>query len=207
MPSFPPGQGSLRVLGIDPGLADVGFGVIDWRADLSKGKLVTQGLIQTRAGRPLAERLHEIYTQLTAVIEETHPDVTAVEELFFAKNVKTAMVVAHGRAACILATASRRVAVCEYTPLQIKQALTGHGRASKQQVQWMVRALLGLEEVPKPDHVADALAAALCHVHSLALTEKIIKATGGNGADAPCAAELDPRKMLLAQVRRKHRRR
>lgn len=207
MPTILPGPGSLRVMGIDPGLADIGWGVIDWRADLSKGSLVAKGLIQTRAGRPLAERLHEIYTQLSAVIEENHPDVTAIEELFFAKNVKTAMVVAHGRAACILATASRRVAVCEYTPLQIKQALTGHGRAGKEQVQWMVRALLGLDEIPKPDHVADALAAALCHVHSLALTAKIQKATGAIGAEAPSAAELDPRKMLLAQIRRKGRRR
>jgi crossover junction endodeoxyribonuclease RuvC len=207
-----PDQGSLRVFGIDPGLADVGYGVIDWRAAESKGQLVTMGLVQTRAGLPLAERLYQIFTRLNALIEETRPDVVAIEELFFAKNVKTAMVVAHGRAACVLATASRRVPLCEYTPLQIKQALTGHGRAGKEQVQWMVRALLGLTETPKPDHIADALAAALCHVHSLALTEKIQRATGkmtgnGDGTESPCAADLDPRKMMLAQVRRHRRRR
>lgn len=204
-----PDQGSLRVLGIDPGLADVGYGVIDWRAAQSKGQLVAMGLVQTRAGLPLAERLYQIFTRLSALVEETRPDVVAIEELFFAKNIKTAMAVAHGRAACVLATASHRVPVCEYTPLQIKQALTGHGRAGKEQVQWMVRALLGLAETPKPDHVADALAAALCHVHSLALTEKIQRATGkADGAAVPCAAaELDPRKMMLAQVRRHRRRR
>lgn len=202
-------EGLLRVLGIDPGLADVGYGVIDWRASESKARLVTMGLVQTRAGRPLAERLYQIFTRLSELIEETRPDVVSIEELFFAKNVKTAMVVAHGRAACVLATAARRVPLCEYTPLQIKQALTGHGRAGKQQVQWMVRSVLGLEETPKPDHIADALAAALCHVHSLALTEKIQQALGehdgsGETPESPCA-NLDPRKMLLAQMRRRGR--
>lgn len=198
-------SGFFRVLGIDPGLADVGYGVIDWRPADSTARLVRMGVIQTAAGRPLAERLDHIYSQLSQLIEETHPAVVAIEELFFAKNVKTAMVVAHGRAAAVLATARRKVPLCEYTPLQIKLALTGHGRASKGQVQSMVRALLALAEIPRPDHAADALAAALCHVHSLALTEKIQRATGCT--DGAGIADLDPRKMLLSQMRRHRRRR
>lgn len=204
--------GVLRVLGIDPGLADVGWGLIDWTERSSKARLVDYGVIQTPAGSPLAERLDQIYSRLSAIIEKFCPDAVSIEELYFAKNAKTAMVVAHGRAAAVLATARRRVRLCEYTPLQIKQALTGHGRAGKMQVQMMVKAVLGLETIPKPDHAADALAAALCHVHSLALREKIDRAQA-RAADLPCREprldeELNPRKALLAQMRtrKRHRR-
>ena len=210
----PTPSGPLRVLGIDPGLADVGYGVIDWPREGHAASLVDYGVIQTAAGESLAARLDQIYQRLSGLIERVKPDVVAIEELFFAKNVKTAMVVAHGRAACILATARSGVSVCEYTPLEIKQALTGHGRASKIQVQMMVRAVLRLSEIPRPDHAADALAAALCHVHLLPLQEKIDRAKSKLGAAAPKAAsagkgpdEIDPRKLLLAQQRRRRGRR
>jgi crossover junction endodeoxyribonuclease RuvC len=199
-------QARLRVLGIDPGLADVGFGVIDWDGQASAASLVRHGVIRTQATETLAQRLDHIFTRLSALIEEIRPDVVVIEELFFAKNVKTAMVVAHGRAACILATARRRVKLCEYTPLQIKQALTGHGRAGKQQVQWMVRAVLRLDEIPKPDHAADALAAALCHVHSLSLGEKIDRAEANEITNLDLLAQ-NPNKLLLAQMKTRRRRR
>ena len=197
------------MLGVDPGLADVGYGVIDWSVETSSARLVEYGVIQTAAGEALAERLNQIYTKLSEVVEKFRPDVAAVEELFFAKNVKTAMVVAHGRAACILALARRQVKLFEYTPLVIKQALTGHGRAPKQQVQWMVRAVLKLEEIPKPDHAADALAAALCYVHSLSLLEKVDRARTKLASCREPQAEddQDPRKLLIAQMRTGRRRR
>jgi len=210
----PTPSGPLRVLGIDPGLADVGWGAIDSPRDGAAARLVDYGVIQTAAGDSLAARLDQIYQRLSGLIERVKPDVVAIEQLFFAKNVKTAMVVAHGRAACILATARGGVSVCEYTPLEIKQALTGHGRASKEQVQRMVRVVLRLTEIPRPDHAADALAAALCHVHSLPLREKIDRARGklaAAGAKAAAAVngpdEMDPRKLLLAQQRRRRGRR
>ncbi|MCL5271674.1 MAG: crossover junction endodeoxyribonuclease RuvC [bacterium] len=197
--------GVLRVLGIDPGLADVGWGLIDWRERDRRASLVDYGVIRTPAGAPLPRRLDLIYTGLTQLIERTRPAVAAVEELFFAKNVKTAMVVAHGRAACLLATAREGLELAEYTPLQIKQALTGHGRAAKLQVQLMVRAVLGLAEVPRPDHAADALAAALCHAHSLGMNEKVARARAATGADGNPLE--DPRKLLLASMRHSRGRR
>jgi crossover junction endodeoxyribonuclease RuvC len=202
-PESPCVTGPLRVLGIDPGLADVGFGVIDVPPG-AQPRLVRYGVIHTEAGQPLADRLYQIYRRLASLIEEIGPAVVAIEELFFAKNVKTAMVVAHGRAACILATAGRETELVEYTPLQIKQALTGHGRADKRQVQLMVRAVLGLEEIPKPDHAADALAAALCYVHSKGVAEKV-RALADATTDPD---EEDPRKRLLEMSRtRRHKRR
>jgi len=199
-------SGRLRVLGIDPGLANVGYGVIDWHPDRSQGQVVEYGVIQTRVGDALPARLEKIHDQLTALVERLKPSVAAIEQIYFARNVKTAMVVAHGRAACVLATSRRRLEVVEYTPLQIKQALTGHGRAAKRQVQMMVRSLLNLDQMPRPDHAADALATALCHVHSLALNKKIEQAHGDTDNGRPEDAE-DPRKALLASRRRKGRRR
>lgn len=198
------------MLGVDPGLADVGFGIIDWSFDESKASLVQYGVIRTTPADSLAERLDQIYSRLSNLIEEFRPDAVAIEQLFFAKNVKTAMVVAHGRAACVLATARRRVPLYEYTPLQIKQALTGHGRAAKMQVQLMVRAVLSLEEIPRPDHAADALAAALCYVHSLSLAEKVSRAQAtahGCQAAPDALEEEDPRKVLLGMRRTRRRRR
>jgi crossover junction endodeoxyribonuclease RuvC len=165
---------------------------------------VDYGVVRTTQEQPLSERLERIYRDLETLIDRHQPSVAAVEQLYFARNVKTAMVVAHGRAACILATARRHLELVEYTPLQIKQALTGHGRASKEQVQKMVRVLLGLSSIPRPDHAADALGAALCYVQSLAMNAKIARATApATQTEVP----ENPLKVLLAQARRSRRHR
>lgn len=149
----------MRIIGIDPGTGILGFGVID--AAGVKTKLVTAGVITTPAHTPLAERLEEIYDGLTEIIAETKPDVMAIEKLFFAQNVTTAMSVSHARGVAMLTGQQATLQIEEYTPLQIKQTMTGYGRADKKQIQEMVRLQLGLAEVPKPDDCADALAAAL----------------------------------------------
>lgn len=154
----------MRILGIDPGTATVGFGVIDVHGrDTS---VVDFGHISTAKETPPAKRLDEIATDLAHLCQKWSPTVCAVEELFFSKNVKTAIRVAEARGV-ILQTLSRAgYPVFEYNPLQIKLAITGHGKADKKQVQKMVTCLLRLESVPKPDDAADALAVALCHAHT-----------------------------------------
>ena len=149
----------MRIIGIDPGTGILGFGVID----VSRGKtrLVTAGVITTPAHTPLPERLEEIYDGLTDIIGETNPQVMAIEQLFFNQNVTTAMSVSHARGVAMLTGRQAKLRIEEYTPLQIKQSMTGYGRATKKQVQEMVRMELGLTEVPKPDDCADALAAAI----------------------------------------------
>lgn len=149
----------MRIIGIDPGTGILGFGVID--AHAGKTKLVTAGVITTPAHTPLADRLEEIYLELTSIIAETKPELMAIEQLFFAKNVTTAMSVAHARGVAMLTGKQAKLRIEEYTPLQIKQSLTGYGKADKKQVQEMVRIQLGLKDVPKPDDCADALAAAI----------------------------------------------
>ncbi len=149
----------MRIIGIDPGTGILGFGVID--AGKGKTKLVTAGVVKTPAHTPLPERLSEIYNSLTEIISETEPELMAIEKLFFAQNVTTAMSVAHARGVAMLTGQQAGMGIEEYTPLQIKQTMVGYGRASKQQVQEMVRLQLGLKEVPKPDDCADALAVAI----------------------------------------------
>lgn len=149
----------MRIIGIDPGTGILGFGVID--AHSGKTKLVTAGVITTPAHTPLADRLEEIYLELTNIIAETKPEFMAIEQLFFARNVTTAMSVAHARGVAMLTGKQAKLKIEEYTPMQIKQSLTGYGKADKKQVQEMVRVQLGLKEVPKPDDCADALAAAI----------------------------------------------
>jgi crossover junction endodeoxyribonuclease RuvC len=149
----------MRIIGIDPGTGILGFGVIDARN--GKTKLVTAGVITTPAHTPLADRLEEIYLELTNIIAETQPEMMAIEQLFFARNVTTAMSVAHARGVAMLTGKQAKLPIEEYTPMQIKQSLTGYGKADKKQVQEMVRIQLGLQEVPKPDDCADALAAAI----------------------------------------------
>ena len=127
----------------------------------NKTKLVTAGVITTPAHTPLADRLEEIYLELTNIIAETKPEMMAIEQLFFARNVTTAMSVAHARGVAMLTGKQAKLKIEEYTPLQIKQSLTGYGKADKKQVQEMVRIQLGLKDVPKPDDCADALAAAI----------------------------------------------
>lgn len=150
-----------RIIGIDPGTGILGFGVIDQRAQ--KPIMVDAGVIRTRVHQPLDERLVEIYDGLTDIIKETRPTVMVIEKLFFARNVTTAMSVSHARGVAMLAGKKAGLEIVEYTPMQIKQQLTGYGKADKKQMQEMVRVQLGLTETPKPDDCADALAAAIIH--------------------------------------------
>lgn len=151
----------MRIIGIDPGTGILGFGVID--AKQGSYRLVTAGVIKTPAHTPLDERLVEIFDGLTEIIAETKPEVMSIEKLFFARNVTTAISVAHARGVAMLTGHKADLAIAEYTPLQIKQTLTGYGKADKKQIQEMVRLNLGLSQVPKPDDCADALAAAITH--------------------------------------------
>lgn len=149
----------MRIIGIDPGTGILGFGVVDAKA--GKTRLVTAGVITTPAHTPLADRLEEIYLELTNIIAETKPEYMAIEQLFFSRNVTTGMSVAHARGVAMLTGKQAKLRIEEYTPLQIKQTITGYGKADKKQVQEMVRIQLGLKDVPKPDDCADALAAAI----------------------------------------------
>ena len=151
----------MIILGIDPGVATVGFGVISEAGGVPKPKRF--GVISTPAKMRLALRLRQINNDVSELIRIFKPDAIAVEELFFNSNQKTAVSVAHGRAAVILAGEEHGVAMFEYTPLQVKKAVAGYGRATKGQVMEMVRRLLSMDQVPKPDDAADALAIAICH--------------------------------------------
>ncbi|HET9850139.1 MAG TPA: crossover junction endodeoxyribonuclease RuvC [Candidatus Saccharimonadales bacterium] len=155
----------MRIIGIDPGTGILGFGVID--AEQGKAKLVDAGVVRTEVHQPLDERLEEIYTSLCEIIKDTKPQVMVVEKLFFSQNITTAISVSHARGVAMLAGKLAGLTIIEYTPLQIKQALTGYGRADKNQIQQMVKIMLGLKEIPKPDDCADALAAALMHATAL----------------------------------------
>lgn len=151
----------MRIIGIDPGTGILGFGVIDVKGNAFT--MVTGGVITTPAHTPLDERLEDIFDGLTEIIAETNPDVMSIEKLFFAQNVTTAISVSHARGVAMLTGRKARLGIAEYTPLQIKQTLTGYGRADKKQMQEMVKLQLGLQQVPKPDDAADALAAAITH--------------------------------------------
>jgi crossover junction endodeoxyribonuclease RuvC len=151
----------MRIIGIDPGTGILGFGVIEING--SKMKLIDAGVIATPAHTPLDERLEDIFDSLTEIIADSKPDSMSIEKLFFAQNVTTAMSVSHARGVAMLAGRKGGLPVAEYTPLQIKQTVTGYGKADKKQVQEMVRLQLGLAEVPQPDDCADALAAAITH--------------------------------------------
>lgn len=156
----------MRILGIDPGTGILGFGVIEIDGK-NKARLVDAGVIRTPVKEDDAVRLHTIYEELVDIISSTKPQIMSVEKLFFAQNVTTAMTVAQARGVVLLAGQQNGLELHEYTPLQIKQAITGYGRADKRQMQEMVRVILGLKEVPKPDDCADALAAALCCAQSV----------------------------------------
>ncbi len=151
----------MRIIGIDPGTGILGFGVVD--VEHGKTRLVTAGVITTPAHTPIDERLEEIFDGLTDIIRETKPSVMSIEKLFFSQNVTTAISVAQARGVAMLTGRKARLPIAEYTPQQIKQTLTGYGKADKKQVQEMVRLQLGLKDVPKPDDCADALAAAITH--------------------------------------------
>ncbi len=156
----------MRILGIDPGTGRLGFGVIEIEKR-NKPTLVDAGVITTPPHQPDSERMVTIFDELSGIIADTKPDVMVVEKLFFAQNVTTALSVAQARGVILLCGEQKKLELHEYTPLQIKMALTGYGRADKKQMQEMVRVILGLKEAPQPDDCADALAAALCHVQSM----------------------------------------
>ena len=154
----------MRSLGLDPGIAIVGFGLIE--SNRGSVRMLQYGAVTTEAGLPLATRLVQIENDMTALIAQLKPDEIAVEELFFSKNITTGIAVAHGRGV-ILCTAERLgVPIFEYTPMQVKQAVAGYGLADKKQVMDMTKRLLKLKAVPKPDDAADALAIAICHARS-----------------------------------------
>lgn len=154
----------MRILGVDPGYAIVGVGAVDYEGN--KFKVVEYGAITTEAGEEMFDRLKKIYDDMTGFLERVKPDAMAIEELFFQNNQKTAINVAQARGVLILAAKNYSIPVFEYTPLQVKQAVVGYGRAEKKQVQQMTRAILNLSEIPKPDDTADALALAVCHAHT-----------------------------------------
>lgn len=154
----------MRILGIDPGYAIMGYGIVDMKGN--HFNVVAYDSITTDKDMPMPDRLKHLYTMLMSIIQQYEPDVAAIEELFFNNNAKTAILVGQARGVAILACSNSGLDIAEYTPLQIKQALVGNGRADEKQVQFMVKTILNLDKVPKPDDTADALAAAITHGHS-----------------------------------------
>lgn len=164
----------MRILGIDPGYAIVGYGVIDYHS--GKFSVVGCGAVTTEADKPFPERLKNIYEDLNFIIDKYKPDALSIERLYFNTNTTTAIDVAQARGVIVLAAEKNGLEINEYTPLQVKQAVTGYGRAEKRQVMEMVKNLLFLKAVPKPDDTADALALAVCHAHySASSYSKILK--------------------------------
>lgn len=151
-----------RILGIDPGTGICGFGVVEFITH-KPPRMITAGVITTPARTPLADRLLDIYDSLNEIIGEAHPDEFAIEKLFFSQNITTGITVAEARGVCILTAKQHDLPIYEYTPLQIKQTLTGYGRAKKKEMQEAVRAFLNMQQIVKPDDAADALAAAITH--------------------------------------------
>jgi crossover junction endodeoxyribonuclease RuvC len=166
----------MIVLGIDPGTAITGWSVVREEAD-GHPTLVDCGTIQTTASTPLPQRLRQIFQKVTALVARYEPQTVAVEEVFFSKNVRTAMSVGQARGVILLAAALADLPVHGYTPLQVKQAISGYGSADKAQVQQMTALLLGLDAVPTPDDAADAIAVAVCHLHSAHLQSLLAEQT------------------------------
>ncbi len=165
----------MIILGIDPGIAIVGYGIIEYKNN--KFKVIDYGAIFTPASTSTTKRLEKIYKGIDILIKNYNIDEVGIEELFFNKNVKTAITVAQARGVILLACSHNDKPIYEYTPLQVKQGVVGYGRAKKLQVQQMVEIMLNLKEIPKPDDVADALAIAICHAHANKL-EKTLKNIG-----------------------------
>lgn len=154
----------MRILGIDPGYAILGWGVIERKGN--RFYTPDYGAVTTDKDMPMSGRLEVIYDRLIEIIDEQKPDVASIEKIFFNTNTTTAINVGQARGVAILACIKGGLQIVEYTPLQIKQALVGYGRADKKQMQFMVKTILNLREIPRPDDTADALAAAICHEHS-----------------------------------------
>ena len=161
----------MRILGIDPGYAITGYSIIDYQGN--KFKLVDSGAITTNAKESFPLRLTKIYDDLNLIIDEFKPDAISVEELFFNNNAKTAINVAQARGVVLIVGCKRNIPTFEYTPLQIKQAVTGYGRADKIQVQRMVKTILNVEKLPKLDDTTDSMVAAICHAHSSKFSQKL----------------------------------
>lgn len=154
----------MRILGIDPGVATIGFGVID--AERQRNQLIQYGTITTPSGIPLSQRLLQISNDMDELILTFQPDEMAIEELFFNTNLTTGIAVAHGRGVILLSAEKARLPIFEYTPMQVKQAVVGYGKAEKKQVMLMTQKLLHMSRIPRPDDAADALAIAICHSRS-----------------------------------------
>ncbi len=154
----------MRILGIDPGYATIGYGIVEY--DNFRFKTIAYGAITTPADKVFFDRLCDIYEDMTTLIEKYNPDCLAIERLYFNTNTTTAIDVAQARGVILLAARKSEISISEYTPLQVKQSITGYGRAEKHQVMEMVKNLLQLKSVPKPDDTADALALAICHGHT-----------------------------------------
>jgi len=167
----------MKILGIDPGYAILGYGIVEKTGN--RFRPVHYGAITTPKEMPMDQRLEKLYDELRELIEEFRPDVASIEQLYFNNNAKTAINVGQARGVAVLACVKGGVPIAEYTPLQIKQALVGYGRADKKQVQFMVKTMLNLAEVPKPDDTADALAAAICHGHSADTRNRLTQVRGG----------------------------
>lgn len=163
----------MKIIGIDPGYACMGWGVVNLKGNSFSP--IAYDTIMTSPGTDMSERLRIIYDSLVAIIEDCKPEAAAIEELFFNTNSKTAILVSQARGVAILACANAGIPVYEYTPLQVKQALVGYGRAEKSQVQIMVKTILGLSAIPKPDDTSDALAAAICHGHSAGNGNRLLR--------------------------------
>ena len=173
------------ILGLDPGTASTGYGVICVRG--SRLGALEHGVFLTTPALPLEERLRSLFEQLADVLSRFKPEATAVESLFFNTNVTTALAVGHARGVAMLACSQAECAVFEYTPQQVKSAVVGYGKASKEQVMEMVRVLLGLDAVPRPDHAADALGVAICHANTSTLRDRVAVAqqSGPKGGPHP----------------------
>lgn len=154
----------MRVIGIDPGYALVGYGVVDYVGN--RFRTIDYGVIETPADMPFSQRLERIWDELSVILARHKPDEMGIEKLFFARNTSTALDVAQARGVLQLCGTKHDVAISEYAPVQIKQAVVGYGQADKNQVQQMTKSILGLTAIPKPDDAADALAVAICHAHS-----------------------------------------
>lgn len=186
----------MRILGIDPGLASTGVGIIERHGET--WRLVAARDVRTTPSAPMPARLQRIYDLVEGSIREFAPDAVSIESVFTAKNIRTAILMAHGRGAAILAASNAKIPVFEYSPAEIKSSVAGKGRASKSQVMQMVKVLLALPGLPENDHQADALACALAHAFRAKLREQL--------AGQP-AGEMSEAKLLLAQARRGRRRR
>ncbi len=161
----------MRILGIDPGYAITGYSIIDYQGN--RFKLVDSGAVLTKAGESFPDRLNKIYNDVGEIIDSYKPDAISVEELFFNNNAKTAINVAQARGIVLVIGRQKNIPTFEYTPLQIKQAVAGYGRADKIQVQKMVKTILNVEKLPKLDDTTDSMAAAICHAHSAKFSQKL----------------------------------